>query len=600
MSTLRLFLTLLILAPAAYAQIDWTPPLPPLEPWDGKSRELIVADTDPWVTPSELTGLTSTPSYDETVAWLRKLVNAAPELEMVSIGKSPQGRDIWMVIASADRAFTPEAIAASGKPTVLAQAGIHSGEIDGKDAGMMLLRDMTVRGTKRDLLEKANLLFIPIFSVDAHERSGPYNRINQRGPVDMGWRTNARNLNLNRDYTKLDTGEMQAMISAIVRWQPDLYLDLHVTDGEDYQYDATFGYNGANAYSPAIAGWLDNFFSPEVISNLEAMGHVPGPLVFGIDRLDFSKGIGGWTATPRFSNGYGDARHLPTVLLENHSLKPYDRRVLGTYLFIESAMRAAGENARALKRAIASDRERDAETIPLTWEAADDQPVIEFKGISSEVMVSPVTGQAYLQWTGKPVTMTIPQMMGTKPGVVVERPRAWWIPVEWSEVIARLRMHGIEMETITEPREIEVEMYRLEDPVFADEPFEGHIRVSATPVIERRTERFPAGSVRIDAGQPLADLAALLLEPESPDSFLQWGFFHSIFSRTEYTESYVMEPLAARMMQDPETRAAYEEKLRTDEDFRSDPMARLNWFYERSPYFDERWKLYPVGREMRN
>lgn len=600
MKLFRPLLTLLIfLAPAALGQTDWTPPLPPLEPWDGPSRELVADQDDPWITPAERTGLVRTPSYDETIEWLEKLVDAAPELEMVSIGKSAQGRDIWMVIASADRAFTPKALRSSGKPTVLAQGGIHSGEIDGKDAGMMLLRDMTVRGTKADLLKRANLLFVPILSVDAHERSGPYNRINQRGPAEMGWRTNARNLNLNRDYAKLDTEEMQAMVRTIVRWQPDLYLDLHVTDGEDYQYDITFGYSGPHAHSPAIAGWLDQKFSPFVNASLTEMGHVPGPLVFGRDELDFSKGIQGWTASPRFSNGYGDARHLPTVLLENHSLKPYDRRVLGTYVFLEAALTVAGEEAATLHRAINTDLQRDPAEFPLGWKSGEVPEMIDFAGIESRQMISPVTGQTYLQWTGKPIHMKIPRFLQNEPSVLVSRPAAWWIPAEWSQVIDRLRVHGIEMETIDEVLEVEVEMYRLEDPEFEPEPFEGHIRATATPVAVTRTEHFPAGSVRIDGGQPLADLVALLLEPHSSDSFLQWGFFHEIFSRTEYVEEYVMEPLAARMLEDPEVRADYYEKLRTDPAFRDDPKARLHWFYERTPYFDERWRLYPVGRELK-
>lgn len=591
------FITVVLTAPA-HAQVDWTAPLPPLEPWDGRSRELAVDPSDEWATPFEKSGLVASPDYEETVAWLEKLVRATRQLEMVSIGKSPQGRDIWMVIASADRAFTPEKLRAGGKPVVLAQAGIHSGEIDGKDAGMMLLRDMTVRGTKKELLQKVNLLFVPIFSVDAHERSSPYSRINQRGPVEMGWRTNARNLNLNRDYAKLDTGEMRAMIRAINRWKPDLYLDLHVTDGEDYQYDATFGFNGPHAYSPAIALWLKNRFEPYVSERLEEMGHVPGPLTFGIDKLDFSKGIVDWTASPRFSTGYGDARHLPSVLLENHSLKPYDRRVLGTYVFIEAAMRIAAERFDELRRAMDTDLESDPEMIPLDWAIGGPPELVEFAGIENRLRVSPVTGRPYLEWTGKPVMMKIPVVRFDKPKVEVRRPAAWWIPVQWTDVIERLRLHGIEMETIETARDVEVEMYRLDAPEFEDEPFEGHVRVSATPVAEVRTEHFPAGSVRIPGDQPMADLVALLLEPASPDSFLQWGFFHPIFSRTEYVEDYVMEPLAERMMKDPEIRRAYEERLATDEEFRGDPDARMDWFYARSPYFDPRWRLYPVAREI--
>src|SRR5690606_31703643 len=161
-------------------------------------------------------------------------------------------REIKMVIATAEKKFTPQALAQSSKPLLLIQAGIHSGEIDGKDASMMLLRDI-VNGSKKDLLDRVNLLFIPILSVDGHERSSPYNRVNQRGPSNMGWRTNARNLNLNRDYAKLDTEEIRAVIAVINAYKPDLYLDIHVTDGADYQYDITYGYS--ESYSPRIAQW---------------------------------------------------------------------------------------------------------------------------------------------------------------------------------------------------------------------------------------------------------------------------------------------------------------------------------------------------------
>ena len=202
----------------------------------------------------------------------------------------------------------------------------------------MLLRDLTVGGRHGGLLDHAHFLFVPILNVDGHERFSPFNRMNQRGPRQMGWRTNRRNLNLNRDFAKLDTPEVRALVAAIERWQPDLYLDLHVTDGADYQYDITYGWNPPHGWSPAIASWLDEVLRPAVDHELEAWGHVPGPLVLVANNRDLSGGFLGWTAGPRFSNGYGDARHLATVLVENHSLKPFDQRVLGTYVLLASAL----------------------------------------------------------------------------------------------------------------------------------------------------------------------------------------------------------------------------------------------------------------------
>ena len=194
--------------------------LPPELPWSGKSKSLLIPATDSWATPFEQSGLNQTPRYDETVAWLQKLVDAAPELERVSIGTTLEGRDIVMILASSARRFSPQDFVASEKATVLIQACIHAGEPDGKDAGLMLLRDMTVKGSKHDLLEKVNVMFVPIYNADGHERSSRFGRINQRGPLETGWRTNARNLNLNRDYAKLDAPETRSIVRVMNQWQP--------------------------------------------------------------------------------------------------------------------------------------------------------------------------------------------------------------------------------------------------------------------------------------------------------------------------------------------------------------------------------------------
>jgi zinc carboxypeptidase len=573
--------------------------LPPVRKWNGPSRALVVKRGNPWITPAEASGLTRTPTYDETVAYLKRLAEAAPELKMVSLGKSGLGVDIWMVIASAERAFTPEALRATGKPTLLAHSGIHAGEIDGKDSGMMLLRDMTVRGTRRELLRGANFLFIPILNVDGHQRLSRYGRINQRGPVETGWRTNSRNDNLNRDFAKLDTPEIGLVVDVINAYDPDLYVDLHVTDGADYQYDVTYGYNGPHGWSPSIATWLDREFTPAVNRDLKAMGHVPGPLIGGFTRGDINQGIVDWTAGPRFSTGYGDARHLPVILVENHSLKPYDQRVLGDYVFLEGALKVLASRGKSLRQAVAADRGRRRAEIPLDWKLNPEaEPPVEFLGIESRVTPSAVSGELKTEYTGKPITLKIPRHVVSLPAVSVKRPRAYWIPPQWSDLIARVARHGIQMERIDFPREMEVETYRLDDAKTGAEPFEGHMPVTVNPSPIRRRLTFPAGSVRIPTDQPLGDLAALLLEPGCPDSFFRWGFMLELLDRTEYVEDYVMEPMAERMLaENPELRKNFQDKLRDDSAFRGDPRARLNWFYERTPFYDPEYHLYPIARE---
>lgn len=512
--------------------------LPPVLPWDGTSRSLALDpdSDDPWITPAEESGLKRTPSYDETTAWLERLAAAAPEVEMVSLGKSVEGRDLWMVIVSDGGHFTPQAMAAGGKPVVLAQAGIHSGEIDGKDAGLMLLRELTVGGSRRQLLDRVELLFVPIFNVDGHERVTEFGRVNQRGPERMGWRTTARNLNLNRDYAKAETPEMRAMITALDVWRPDLYVDHHVTDGMDFQYDITWGACGTQSHSPASSGWLEGVLDPAVRQRLEEMGHVPGGLIFAIDGNRPDDGIYHWTASdPRFSDGYGCVRHLPTILVENHSLKPYDQRVLGTYVFLAAVLEAVGEGAGDLSRAIDLDRARRPARLPLAWTVPRDQVPAsrELLAVAWRHEDSAVSGGQKVVWLGEPETRTLPVVTPSQPLVEVTRPATYWVPGAWSEVIERLAVHGIGMEILTGPREVEVEMYRVSAAKIADRPFEGRVRVEPgdSPTVERRRERYPAGSARVPTDQPLggsgdaparASVAGLLLPvgvlPRDPES----------------------------------------------------------------------------------
>jgi hypothetical protein len=479
------------------------------------------------------------------------------------------------------------------------QAGIHSGEIDGKDAGMMLLRDIS-HGNKRALLENVNFLFVPILSVDAHERSSEYNRVNQRGPINMGWRTTANNLNLNRDYAKADALEMQHLIRAINVWQPDLYIDVHVTDGIDYQYDVTFGYNVKQGYSPSSFNWLETVYRPAIEAALTEQGHIPGPLVFALDNADMAKGISLWNPSPRFSNGYGDARHLPTILIENHSLKPYKQRVLGTYVMLEQTLKTVAQNSTKLKSAIYADKYRNSSQLALTWQTEVLPQGFDFKGIDYRIETSLISGTDVVRWTGEPkLYVNIPVVANTKADIIVSRPVAYYIPPQWTTVIERLSLHGIRMTRLEKSTHIAAQQYQFSDPSFSSADYEGHQTVTATTSTSKVNAQLPPGTVRIATDQPLGDLAMLLLEPQAEDSLFYWGFFNTIFTQTEYIEDYAVEPLAAKMLaENPELQAEFTQALK-DPAFAKDSKARLRWFYQRSPYYDKQFLVYPVLRAMK-
>lgn len=575
--------------------------LPPAPAWDGASRSLLRDASDPWVTPFEADPEHDfSPTYADTRAWFDRLDAASDLIRIEQFGTSPEGRPIYAVIASKDGAtFDPS------KPVLLAQAGIHPGEIDGKDAGMMLLRDIAMYG-RDDLLDRVNLILIPILSVDGHERAGAWSRPNQRGPRIQGWRHTATNQNLNRDFVKLDQTEMRAVMGLIQRYQPDLYVDIHVTDGIDYQYDVTYGYNGENGVwsrSPATAQWLDDAFKPAMNAALEAQGHIPGELVFAVDDRNPRAGLSDGGLGERFSNGWGSAAHVPTILIENHSLKPHDQRVLGTYVFLETAMRLLAERGDALRVAATQDRALRPSEILANFESTP-EPVAtrEFLGIRYETWESAASGRSEIRWLGQPDPE--PWMMpfyGSRPTLTLTRPEAYWVPSYRADVIERLRLHGVRMEVLDAPRTVPVQMLRLEDPRVSGRTSEGHVPITVeTVTAEDRDWTFPAGSVRVPTDQTLGDLVVLALEPQSSESFFAWGMFPEVLNRVEYIEAYAIAPLAERMLDaDPELRAAFEARLAADPEFAADGDARLAWFYERTPFYDDRYRLYPIAREVR-
>lgn len=587
---LRSVVSMSLLAAALPLTAQPTVPLPPVLPWSGASERLLVPASDPWITPAEATGFGRTPSYAQTRDWLERLDAASPFITLTTFGRTGEGRDLLYARASTGGA---------GKPVVLIQAGIHPGEIDGKDAGLMLLRDIALRG-KHDLLAEVDLVFIPILNPDGHERADPLNRPHDRISFHKGYRANARNRDLNRDYAKLDTPEARAIVSLLRTLDPALYIDMHASDGFDHQYDVTFTYAGWGRYARhrATAHWLQQRFDPAITRALTAAGHIPGVYPSAVDSHDPDKGIRFSPEGPRYSTGYGDFIGVPTVLVENHALKPYRQRVLGSYVLMETALRLVGAEHARIAAAKARDRAARPADLLTRWQPAPEPigAIPAFKGVAFDTYRSAASGRLEQRWLGRPQTFRMP-IIGQTETERVRLPAAWWIPPGHDEVIERLALHGIRHETLAAPRTLALDQVRV--TAAAVKPAaEGRTPVDARFVHEGRTVTLEAGSVRVPSDQPLGLLAAALLEPESQDSFFAWGFFLEALQPAPTTEDFVLAPMADRALaQDGALRAAFHTRLAQDARFAADPNARLAWFAERLLPPDPFAGRYPVLRE---
>ena len=559
-----------------------------------------------WQTLAEQTNYRETPRYAETIEYAQRLAAASPHIQFRSFGKSGEGRDLPLLIAAAAEAFTPEAARQANKAIVLIQACIHAGEPDGKDAGLALLRDIAITKTRAELLDHAVILFLPIYNADGHERSSAYNRINQNGPAEIGWRTTSAYLNLNRDYMKADAPETRAWLALWNQWRPDLFIDCHVTDGADYRYNITYHHEHHDGVPASVLAWEQEVFDSRVPPAMEANGNIVSWYLEFKDNRDFTKGIVDFSGSPRFSTGYVPLRSRPGILIETHMLKSYEPRVRGTYDLLRFALE---EINRDPDRLLQAGRVADQTTIdtgqsydpsrpvPLAFELTDKTTPYQLKAVEYRTEFSDVSGAVRVIFGTEPRDISVPMYKEFKPVVAIATPLYYIVPPQWKEVIEVLEAHGLKLKRTAETTSLDIESYRFSDIKWPAAPFEGRFLPLFKAEVVREQRTFPAQSVVVPLAQESARVAVQLLEPQAPDSFVAWGFFNAIFEQKEYGESYVLEQLAREMMAaDPALRAEFELRVETDELFAASAQARLEFFYQRSPYWDREMNLYPIGR----
>lgn len=563
-----------------------------------------------WTTLFERSGFISTSDHNETMNYFKRLDEASDYADLFGFGRSPQGRDLnCLLVTKEDKSSIEQRIAEGKKPlekaTILIINGIHSGEIEGKDASMILLREILITKEKEYFLDSINLLVVPIFSVDGHERKSKYNRINQNGPEEMGWRTTAQNYNLNRDWMKADSPEMQSMLVLISAWNPDFIIDTHTTDGADYQYSVTYQVERFSNIDSQIGSWLSEKFVPFLENKVTEKGFLIFPYVSmknwsqGLDS-----GITDWASSPRLSTGYFALRNRPSLLVETHMIKPYKERVFATKAVLETTFEFLKNNSSEL---ISLNQSADKNSVmhfyyaknflPVKFNLSERYDEVLFKGYEYKKEQSEISGSEKIVYTNVPKEFKVKYYRDVFPTDSIQLPDYYIIPAEWSALVDRMAFHGIKYFKSDYDTTVVVERYKFNNVKFANNSYEGRQRVSFD--IEKFEEELliPAGSFIIPTNQRTIRIIAHLLEPKCEDSFVQWGFMNQIFEQKEYFENYVMEKIAEEMLKEnPGLKKEFENKLAEDESFRKNPFERLNFFYKKSPYWDKQLNVYPVMR----
>ncbi len=545
-------------------------------------------------TTGETSHYLETGRYDEAVRLCRELAASYPlaHVSCDQLGETGEGRPIVALH-----------IGRGDHPTLYIQAGIHAGEIEGKDAGFRFLRDLLDGKIVPGALDAVDVVFVPVVNPDGHEHFAPNHRPNQRGPAAMGFRTNDARLNINRDFIKADTPEMHAILRALTTYHAVLLVDLHTTDGAKFQQDISI------SIAP-IAPRKDKLdvtaraLSDYTVQRLTELGHLPLSFYpsFVIND-DPASGFAVSDPPPRFSQSYAGARSRLGMLIETHSWRTYRERTESAYHALQAVFEAAQHHAAQWVTAEAEADRADAQLggtdVTLVWDNGPHKTEIAFRGYAYRKAKSELSGTDWISYDEtKPEIWHIPLLDELVPQITIHVPRGGYvIDGGFVPLVAPiLDQHGLHYVKLAGEPQIAVEAYHATKVSFQP-PFEGRTGVALEGAWTPETRTLERGSIFVPIDQPAARVILHLLEPELPDSLAQWGMFNAVFERKEYIEPYVLEQAARDMLAaDPSMRAAFDAALAADPELAKSPRLRLDWFYKRHPTWDERVDLLPVYR----
>ncbi|KFB02331.1 hypothetical protein IA57_01465 [Mangrovimonas yunxiaonensis] len=539
-----------------------------------------------------------TATYHQTIAYYTQLSEKHPEIQIYSMGETDSGLPLHVVVFNPDKTFD-FSILNKTKTTLLINNGIHPGESDGIDATMMLFRDFATK--KRPALKNTVLVTIPIYNIGGSLNRNSTTRANQNGPKTYGFRGNARNYDLNRDFIKSDTKNAKAFAEIFHLVKPDVFIDNHVSNGADYQYTLTHLFTQHNKLGGKLGHYLHLFLMPELQAKLKQKNWDITPYVNVFNQLP-ENGFTQFMDYPRYSTGYTTLWNTLGIMVETHMLKPYKQRVEGTYDFMTAVIDIIENEHTNIKQ-----YKKDAITdympgtpYTLDWKIDSTQTTtLNFKGYEGTFVNSKVTGKKRLKYNrDRPFTKKTNYYNYYKPHVETTIPKAYIIPQGWYTVLNLLKINQVSTTSLKADTTLTVEAYRISDFKTRNTPYEGHYQHYDTKVIsEEKNITFKRGDVLVSTLQPAVRYLLETLEPQAPDSFFNWNFFDTILQQKEGFSPYVWEDKAEILLQNnPKLKQQFEAKKQSDSSFSNNWYAQLDWLFKQSNNYEKAHMQYPIYR----
>ncbi len=540
-------------------------------------------------------------TYFECIAFYQNLAAKYSTIKILSGDTTDSGYPLNLVLYSTDKTFSPEKIHSENKIIILVNNDIHPGEPDGLDASMMLLRDLASGKIKS--AENVVFAVIPAYNIGGALNRSSYSRVNQNGPESYGFRGNAENLDLNRDFIKADSKNAFAF-EKIYQWlKPEVFIDNHVSDGADYQYTMTLLTTQHNKLGGPLGVFLHDIFEPALYSSMQEKNWPMTPYV-NFEDGNPDKGWAAYYESPRYSSGYTTLFQTIGFTAETHMLKPYKDRVESTYALMQSLMEQSSIHAQEIfsKRKKSIEDVMLQDSFALGWRVDTTKyDLINFKGYEALSKTSDVTGMPRMYYDhSKPFEKMVNFYNTFVPVNTVKKPLAYIIPHGWHEVIDRLKLNGVQLRMLQNDTDINVDWYHIDDFKSYPKPYEKHhVNYSVTLSTQNDQLHFLKGDYMIYTNQPANRYIVETLEPKGDDSYFYWNFFDAVLQEKEGYSNYRWEDVAAKyLVAHPELQQKLDEKRKADPDFAKSADAQLNFVYKNSPYYEPAHLRYPVYRLM--